>query len=194
MRKKNQPTLFVQIPCLNEEKTIASVIKEIPKSIKGISKINILVIDDGSSDKTVDIALKFENVSVLKNKTNIGLARTFARGIHYCFSNGADIVVNTDGDKQYPGKQIKDLIQPILENRADLVVGVRFINEIKEFSYVKKRLQKIGSSVVSFISGRTVEDVTSGFRAFNKKAASKVNVASKYTYTLETLIQLIDST
>ncbi len=181
--------LFIQIPCYNEEKTLAATIKDIPKKIKGISETKIVVIDDGSTDRTVDIARSLGVDYIIENHINRGLARTFQRGLNFCLENGADIVVNTDGDNQYYGKDIGILLKPILDKKADLVVGNRSISEINHFSRTKKFLQKFGSFVVRNFSGTSVKDATSGFRAYNREAMLQLNVTDNFTYTLETLIQ-----
>ena len=181
--------LIIQIPCYNEEHTLPSTFLGLPKKIDGISEIEVLVIDDGSSDRTVEIARDLGVDHILKNNTNRGLARTFQRGLDFCAEYGADIVVNTDGDNQYDGADIEKLIQPILDNKADLVVGNRAISSIQHFSWTKKKLQKLGSWVVRNISKTKVDDVTSGFRAYSREAILRLNVTDKYTYTLETLIQ-----
>lgn len=181
--------LIIQIPCFNEEHTLPSTIRDLPKKIDGISAIEVLVIDDGSSDRTLEIARELGVDHILRNNTNRGLARTFQRGLGFCAEHGADIVVNTDGDNQYHGGDIGKLIQPILDNKADLVVGNRPISSIGHFSWTKKKLQKLGSWVVRSISQTKVDDVTSGFRAYSREAILRLNVTDKYTYTLETLIQ-----
>lgn len=181
--------LLIQIPCFNEEKTLPLTFNDLPKKIKGISKIEYLVIDDGSSDKTIDVAKKLGVHHIIKNNTNRGLAFSFKKGISECLNNGADIIVNTDADNQYSGFDIPKLINPILKNEADMVIGARPIMAHREFSFLKKILQVIGSRVVRLVSGTNVEDAPSGFRAYSRQTALKINVFSNYTYTLETIIQ-----
>ncbi|OQY04242.1 MAG: glycosyl transferase [Planctomycetales bacterium 4572_13] len=181
--------LIIQIPCYNEEHTLPGVINDLPRELDGIDTIEYLIIDDGSMDKTVEVAKTLGVHHILKLGSNHGLAKAFTRGIHHCLRHGADIIVNTDGDNQYKASYIKDLIQPILDNRADIVVGARPIEQIEHFSFIKKKLQKIGSGVVRRFSGTDVPDTTSGFRSYSAKAASQLQVFNRYTYTLETIIQ-----
>ncbi|MDD5459195.1 MAG: glycosyltransferase family 2 protein [Phycisphaerae bacterium] len=181
--------LIIQIPCYNEEATLSDVIKDLPKELDGIEQIEYLVIDDGSSDNTVQIAKKLGVHHILELGSNHGLAKAFTRGINYCLNHGADIIVNTDGDNQYKADCIKNLIKPIIDNQADIVVGARPIEQIEHFSFIKKKLQRLGSSVVRRFSGTNVPDTTSGFRAYSAQAASQLQVFNRYTYTLETIIQ-----
>jgi glycosyltransferase involved in cell wall biosynthesis len=181
--------LFIQIPCFNEEKTLPSVISNIPSKIEGIDEIYTLVIDDGSTDNTVEVAKQLGVDYVVRNRRNLGLAESYIRGLDACLCLGADIVVNTDGDNQYACSDIEKLVKPILEKQADIVIGCRNIDDHKEFSRIKKYLQKLGSKVVSCISGTNIPDVTSGFRAINRKAAINISIMNKYTYTVDTLIQ-----
>ena len=181
--------LIIQIPCLNEEKTLPSTIRDIPSSIDGIDQIEILVIDDGSCDRTGEIARECGVNHIIQLPETVGLARAFSIGIDECLKRGADIIVNTDGDNQYKGSEIPKLIKPILDNRADVVIGARHIASIEHFSFIKKSLQKIGSWVVRKASGTNIPDVTSGFRAFNREAAMRINVISEFSYTLESIIQ-----
>jgi glycosyltransferase involved in cell wall biosynthesis len=181
--------LFVQIPCLNEQDTLASVIRDIPRRAVGVDEIKVLVIDDGSSDLTSDVALDEGADYVVKLPYKQGLARAFSAGIHKCLELGADIIVNMDGDHQYSGKDIPKLIQPILNGTADIIIGDRHVESIGHFSWIKRTLQALGSKTVSFLSGTTVRDATSGFRAYSREAALRLNVFSKFTYTLETIIQ-----
>ncbi|MFH1862130.1 MAG: glycosyltransferase family 2 protein [bacterium] len=181
--------LVVQIPCLNEEEHLPGTIAAIPREIPGIDKVEILVIDDGSRDDTSGAARKAGADRVIRFRRRQGLATAFKTGLDIALAMGADIIVNTDADNQYPGSQIPDLIQPILNGKADMVVGVRNIREIHEFSRIKKFLQRLGSAVVRFISSTRIVDVTSGFRAYNRRAALQLNVISLFTYTLETIIQ-----
>jgi glycosyltransferase involved in cell wall biosynthesis len=181
--------LFVQIPCLNEEETLPSVIHDIPRYIQGIDEVKILVIDDGSHDRTAQVAYMEGADYVLHLPYTQGLARAFSAGINRCLELGADIIVNTDGDHQYEGKDIPKLIQPILEGRADIVIGNRQVRTLVHFSIFKKTLQKLGSRTVGLLSSIRVPDATSGFRAYSREAALRLNVFSKFTYTLETIIQ-----
>lgn len=181
--------LIIQIPCYNEESTLALTLSELPKEIDGIDEIQILIIDDGSTDNTLEIARKngVENFVILPN--NIGLAKAFVAGLSKSLELGADIIVNTDADNQYCADDIKKLVKPILENRADIVIGARPIENIQHFSLIKKSLQKLGSYVMRLVSSTKIADATSGFRAFSKNAALQINVFDNYTYTLETIIQ-----
>ncbi len=181
--------LIIQIPCFNEAETLPRTIRDLPAQIEGIDKIEILVIDDGSTDKTVEVARKLKVDHILSLPSNLGLARAFSRGLKYAVHLNADIIVNTDADNQYQGECITDLIRPILENKADIVVGCRPISEIPHFSPVKKWLQKTGSRMVQFLTQTRISDVTTGFRAYSKYAAQKLHVFSDFTYTIETLIQ-----
>lgn len=180
--------LIIQIPAYNEEFALPTTLSAIPKEIDGIDLIEILVIDDGSSDKTVEIAQKY-GASVISNPRNLGLAKTFAHGLKASVERGADIIVNLDADNQYRASDISKLIKPILNKEADIVIGNRPIEAIKSFSPLKKLLQKIGSSVVRKISNADVKDAPSGFRAFSRDAAKRINVFDNYTYTMETIIQ-----
>lgn len=181
--------LIVQIPCYNEEHTLPQTVADIPREIDGISKVEILVIDDGSTDRTVEVAKSIGVEHIVRNKKNMGLAKSFSKGIDACLKAGADIIVNTDGDNQYHGADIPKLISPILEQHADIVVGDRQTNTIEHFSRRKKFLQKFGSAVVRRLSGLNIPDAVSGFRAFSKQAAIKLNVISSFSYTIEILIQ-----
>jgi glycosyltransferase involved in cell wall biosynthesis len=180
--------LIIQIPCYNEAETLPAVLADIPRRIDGIDEIEILVIDDGSSDGTAELARSLGVDHVLRNTTNLGLARSFQRGLHACLRLGADIVVNTDGDNQYWGGSIPDLVRPIVEGRADVVIGDRRPGERADFSLFKRRLQRIGSWAVRRLSGVAVADAVSGFRAYSREAALSTNVITKFSYTIETLI------
>ena len=180
--------LIIQIPCLNEELTLPKTLKDLPKSIDGISDIEVLVIDDGSSDRTVEVAKEHGVQHILSLTNNKGLAKAFIYGINHALQLGADIVVNTDADNQYFGGDISKLIQPILNKRADIVIGDRQVETIRHFSPFKILLQKLGSWTVRQLSGTTIPDATSGFRAYSKEAALQMNVISDFTYTVETII------
>lgn len=181
--------LFIQIPCLNEEETLPAVIRDLPDKIEGIDKIEVLVIDDGSTDRTAEVAEKLGIKHILKLGTHRGLAYAFMSGLNYCLEQGADIVVNTDGDNQYFGADIAKLVEPIILDRADIVVGSRPILKHKEFSLTKKFFQLVGSMTLRLISKTHIKDAPSGFRAMSRKACTQLYVYSKFSYTMETLIQ-----
>lgn len=181
--------LIIQIPCYNEEENLAAVVEDLPKELPGIDTIEYLVIDDGCTDRTVEVAKQAGIHHILSLPTNKGLAVAFMEGIRRCVELGADIIVNTDGDHQYPGRYIPDLIKPILERKAELVIGCRPIEEIEYFPWLKKRLQRIGSYVVQKFSGTDIPDTTSGYRAYSADAALKLHVFNPYDYALETIIQ-----
>lgn len=181
--------LIVQIPCFNEEKTLPLVIKSIPKHIEGIDEIETLIIDDGSTDKTIKIAQKFGVHHIVMHNQNKGLAHAFANGINEALHQGADIIVNTDADNQYPQKDIPKLIEPILQGKADIVIGDRQTSTIKHFSKIKKGLQRLGSATVRFFSGSNVPDAVSGFRAYSREAALNMNIVTDFSYAIETIIQ-----
>lgn len=181
--------LIIQIPCYNEEKTLPVTYKEIPESIGGIDEIEILVIDDGSTDNTVETAKNLGIKHIVSHSKNLGLARAFDTGLKTSIKLGADIIVNLDADNQYKASDIEKLIQPVLNKEADIVIGARPIEKIRSFSPLKKLLQKTGSYVMRKISGADVLDAPSGFRAFSKNAAMKINIFDNYTYTMETIIQ-----
>ncbi|WP_446009457.1 glycosyltransferase family 2 protein [Candidatus Electrothrix sp.] len=181
--------LVIQIPCYNEESTLPITLLDLPKEIEGIDEIEILVIDDGSNDNTAKVAAEYGVHKIVRFPVNKGLARGFIVGLENALSMGADIIVNFDADNQYDANGMSELVKPIIANEADMVIGVRDIRTIKHFSFIKKKLQVVGSWVVRKISNTDVEDVTSGFRAYNRVAAMQLNVFSKFTYTLETIIQ-----
>ena len=181
--------LIIQIPCLNEEQTLAQTIADLPSAIPGIDIIEYLVIDDGSTDRTVEVARKSGAHHILKLGTNRGLGFAFSAGIERALSLGADIVVNTDADNQYLGADIPVLLEPILNNEADLVVGCRPIKDHPEFSWTKKILQRIGSWALRSISRTEVRDAASGFRAFSRETCLKLFVHTRFSHCMETLIQ-----
>lgn len=181
--------LIVQIPCLNEEHTLAETVAGIPRQIHGIAQVEILIVDDGSTDRTVDVAREVGIDHIVKNGRNLGLARSFRRGLDACLRAGADIIVNTDGDNQYAGADIAKLVEPILDGRADMVIGDRETHKIAHFSRGKKFLQWFGSGVVRKLAGIWVPDAVCGFRAFSRDAAIQLNIVSPYSYTIETAIQ-----
>ncbi len=181
--------LIVQIPCLNEAETLPATLAEIPRSIEGFDDVEVLVIDDGSTDGTAEVARKHGVEHVQRTSRSRGLAATFKAGLETALALGADVIVNTDGDNQYPGSEIPKLVSPILRGEADMVIGDRRVKEVQHFSFTKKKLQTLGSWVVRQVSGTKVPDTTSGFRAFSREAARRMNLVSDYTYTLETIIQ-----
>jgi len=181
--------LIIQIPCYNEAKTLAIALDALPKHIDGVDEIETLIINDGSSDDTVRVAKEWGVHHVVGFPNNRGLAKGFMLGLKSCLERGADIIVNTDADNQYNADDIPALIQPVLDGEADIVIGARPISAIEHFSIIKKFLQKLGSNVMRRISGTQVQDAPSGFRAFSRHAASSLNVFSRYTYTMETIIQ-----
>lgn len=181
--------LIVQIPCYNEEHTLPETVRDIPREIDGIDKVEILIIDDGSTDRTVEVAHEIGVDYVVRNKNNRGLARTFRTGVDACLKLGADIIVNTDGDNQYAGWDIPKLVAPIIAGEADMVVGDRQTGKVAHFSKSKKMLQKLGSAVVRRLSETTVPDAVSGFRAISRDAALQLNIVSPFSYTIEMLIQ-----
>ena len=181
--------LIIQIPCYNEEDYIIQTINDLPKKIDGINKIEILIINDGSTDKTLEVVKNKRVDHIVSYSQQKGLAYAFSAGLNKCLELGADIIVNTDADNQYQGKYINDLVSPIINNESEIVIGVRNTDDIDHFSVSKKFLQKIGSRVVRYLSGTSVSDATSGFRSFSKDAAMRLNRYNSYTYTLDTIIQ-----
>jgi len=181
--------LIIQIPCYNEEATLGVTLMDLPRQIPGIDEVEWLIINDGSIDKTVEVAKSCGVDHVVNFQHNQGLAKGFMAGIEACLKHGADIIVNTDADNQYSASDIPRLIQPILDGEAEIVVGARSIENIKHFSPTKKLLQKIGSLVVRLASNTKIADAPSGFRAISRQAALQLNVFNEYTYTLETIIQ-----
>jgi glycosyltransferase involved in cell wall biosynthesis len=181
--------LIIQIPCYNEEATLGLTLSELPHTLPGIDQVEWLIIDDGSGDRTVEVARSCGVHHIVRLPYNQGLAKAFMAGIEASVRAGADIIVNTDADNQYNAADIPHLIDPILQGEADLVVGARPIQDIPHFSPVKKQLQKLGSWAVRLASNTQIPDAPSGFRAFSREAALKFNVFNEYTYTLETIIQ-----
>ncbi len=181
--------LIVQVPCYNEEETLPLVINSIPKEIPGVDVVETLIIDDGSTDRTIEVAEELRVDHIIRNKQNRGLAISFSEGIHKCLEFGADIIVNTDGDNQYPQQDIPKLIQPILEGNADIVVADRQTDKIAHFSPLKKLLQKVGSKVVKMASGTDLPDAVSGFRAYSREGAMALNIVTQFSYVAETIIQ-----
>lgn len=181
--------LIVQIPAYNEARSLPATIADIPRQIQNVDRVEILVVDDGSSDDTSDIARSAGADHVVRHTKNRGLARAFRTGLDTCLRLGADVIVNTDADNQYVGADIPKLVQPILEGRADVVIGDRQTDTIAGFSWTKKLLQRLGSGVVRRLSGTEVPDAVSGFRAMSRAAALKLNIVTSFSYTIETVIQ-----
>ncbi len=181
--------LVVQVPCLNEEATLPLVLQSIPKKIKGVDEIIILIIDDGSTDKTVAVAKKYGVKHFVRHTRNQGLGRSFHDGVLKALELGADIVVNTDGDNQYPQERIADLVQPIIASQADIVIADRQTHTIEHFSWLKKQLQKLGSAVVNKAAGTTLPDAASGFRAYSRESLIRLNTITRFSYCTETIIQ-----
>ena len=181
--------LIIQIPCLNEAETLEVALNDLPKHIDGIDTIEYLIINDGSRDNTVEVARRWGVNYVVHFGQNRGLAKGFMAGLDACLRNGADIIVNTDADNQYNGEDIEALVRPILEGRSDIVIGSRPIDQTEHFSPLKKKLQHLGSYVVRRASKSSIPDAPSGFRAFSREAALRLNVTNEYTYTLETIVQ-----
>ncbi len=181
--------LIIQIPCLNEAKTLEVALNDLPKKIDGIDEIEYLIINDGSTDNTVEVARNWGVNYVVSFPKNKGLAKGFMAGMDACIRNGADIIVNTDADNQYCGADIEKIVRPIIEGTAEIVVGARPIDQTEHFSPLKKRLQHFGSFVVRKASKTDIPDAPSGFRAYSREAALRTNVINNYTYTLETIVQ-----
>jgi glycosyltransferase involved in cell wall biosynthesis len=181
--------LFVQVPCLNEEETLPLVLASIPRQIPGVDSVEILVIDDGSSDRTLEVAREHGVQHFVHHTRNMGLARSFRDGVDYALAHGADILVNTDGDNQYPQDRIPDLVTPVVQGRADIVIADRQTAKIAHFSPFKRLMQKVGSEVVNKAAGTDLPDAASGFRAYSKASLIKLNVVTQFSYCMETIIQ-----
>jgi len=181
--------LIIQIPCLDEEKTLPATLADLPREVPGFDTVEWLVIDDGSADRTIEVARAHGTDHIVRLTNNKGLAAAFQAGLDACLKLGADVIVNTDADNQYYGPDIAKLVAPIVAGDADMVVGDRVVQNIEHFSPLKKSLQRLGSWVVRRASGTDLPDTTSGFRAYNREAAMQMAVVSKFTYTLETIIQ-----
>jgi glycosyltransferase involved in cell wall biosynthesis len=181
--------LIIQIPCLNEEATLPATLADLPRQVEGVDAVEWLIVDDGSTDSTVEVARAHNVDHIVRLTNNKGLSAAFQAGLDACLKLGADLIVNTDGDNQYRGADIPRLLTPILAGKADMVVGDRMVGGIEHFSRPKKLLQRLGSWVVRLASGTQVPDTTSGFRAYNREAALQLLVVSNFTYTLESLIQ-----
>ena len=181
--------LIIQIPCFNEAETLEVALNDLPKHIDGIDKIEYLIINDGSMDNTTEVAQKWGVNYIVTFRRNKGLAKGFMAGLDACLRNGADIIVNTDADNQYCGDDIEKLVRPILDRKADIVIGERPIDQTAHFSPMKKKLQHFGSWVVQKASNSDIPDAPSGFRAYSREAAMRLNVTNEYTYTLETIVQ-----
>jgi glycosyltransferase involved in cell wall biosynthesis len=181
--------LVVQVPCLNEEQTLSLVLESIPKQIPGIDEIIILIIDDGSTDRTVEVAESYGVTHFVRHARNRGLGRSFHDGVQRALELGADIVVNTDGDNQYPQERIGDLVQPILRGEAEIVIGDRQVHLVEHFSKFKIAMQKFGSGVVNKAAGTTLPDAASGFRAYSRESLMLLNTITRFSYCMETIIQ-----
>lgn len=181
--------LIIQIPCYNEANTLEVALNDLPKEISGIDVIEYLIINDGSSDNTVEVARNWGVNYIVDFKVNKGLAKGFMAGLDACLRNGADIIVNTDADNQYCGADIEKIVRPILDGKADIVIGERPIDQTEHFSWLKKKLQHLGSWVVRKASNTDIPDAPSGFRAYSREAALQMNVVNEYTYTLEQIVQ-----
>jgi glycosyltransferase involved in cell wall biosynthesis len=181
--------LFIQVPCLNEEETLPSVLESIPAFIDGVDEIEILVIDDGSSDRTIAVAREHGVKHFVHHTRNMGLARSFRDGVDYALAHGADILVNTDGDNQYPQDRIGDLVKPILTGDADIVIADRQTQTIAHFSKFKKLMQRVGSGVVNRAADTELPDAASGYRAYSRGSLLRLNVVTQFSYCMETIIQ-----
>ncbi len=181
--------VFIQVPCLNEEKTLPLVFENMPKSLPGVDQVEWLVIDDGSTDRTVEVAKELGVKHFVHHTRNMGLARSFRDGVDYALKNGADIVVNTDGDNQYPQEKIAELVKPIVDKKADIVIGDRQTAKVAHFSPFKKLMQRFGSAVVNYAAGTNLPDAASGFRAYSRDSLIKLNIVTRFSYCMETIIQ-----
>lgn len=181
--------LVIQIPCYNEEATLPLVLQSIPTKIPGIDEIVVLIMDDASTDKTIQIAKKYGVHEFVLHRRNVGLGRQFHDGVNRALEMGADIVVNTDGDNQYPQERIGDLVQPILDGTADIVIADRQTASIAHFSFFKKLLQRLGSRVVNIAAGTDLPDAASGFRAYSRESLIQLNTITRFSYCMETIIQ-----
>ncbi len=181
--------LFIQIPCLNEEATLPATLDDIPRKIDGIDQVEILIIDDGCTDRTVEVARARGVTHFVRFPANRGLGHAFAAGIDYCLAQGADIIVNTDGDNQYFGGDIPALVRPILDHKADLVIGDRQPEKVPHFTFFKKKMQTLGSRVVSRLADLEVPDVASGFKAYSREAAMRISCSTDFDHTVDHVIQ-----
>ena len=181
--------LMIQIPCFNEESTLAATLADLPREIDGIDRIEVLVIDDGSQDATLEVAQRHGVDHILRFAQNRGLGHAFASGMDYCLRHGADIIVNTDGDNQYAGADVALLVKPILEGRAELVIGDRGTEKVEDFSKRKRWLQQVGSRVVGRLAGLEVPDAASGFKAYTSEAAAMISMSTGFDHTVDHLIQ-----
>lgn len=181
--------LIIQIPCYNEGASLGITLQELPRNVEGFDEVAWLIVDDGSTDNTVEVAREYGVNHIVSHAKNQGLAKAFITGLQASLDFGADVIVNTDADNQYEAKDIQKLVKPILDGKADIVIGERPISNIEHFSITKKILQRIGSWVVRLVSRTNIPDVPSGFRAISREAAKQLNVFNNYTYTLETIIQ-----
>jgi glycosyltransferase involved in cell wall biosynthesis len=181
--------VVVQVPCLNEEETLPLVLSSIPKKIDGVDSVEVLIIDDGSTDRTIEVAKQYGVKHFVYHRKRMGLARSFRDGVDYALSIGADIVVNTDGDNQYPQERIGDLVRPILQGEAEIVIGDRQTHTIQHFSPLKKFFQKMGSDVVNKAAGTNLPDAASGFRAYSRESLMRINIITQFSYCMETIIQ-----
>jgi glycosyltransferase involved in cell wall biosynthesis len=181
--------VVVQVPCLNEQDTLPLVLNSIPQTIPGVDEVIVVIVDDGSTDRTIEVAKELGVKHFVRHSKNMGLARSFHDGVDYALSIGADIVVNTDGDNQYPQERIPDLVQPILDGKAEIVIADRQTKTIEHFSPIKKFFQQFGSSIVNKAAGTKHPDAASGFRAYSKEALLRINIITQFSYCMETTIQ-----